>query len=141
MRALIERIDMPLLNARGPALAHRQLVGAHDRRAVRADRRFRLVGRAGGAQRIALGNGAAGRAARCVLDAALLARAHHRHQLCEDVEAARETGVGVALHPHLARVADAQAEQGWGTKVIDRLAKDLRAAFPDMKGFSPRNLK
>ncbi len=34
-----------------------------------------------------------------------------------------------------------QAEQGWGTKVIDRLAKDLRSAFPDMKGFSPRNLK
>jgi predicted nuclease of restriction endonuclease-like (RecB) superfamily len=34
-----------------------------------------------------------------------------------------------------------QAEQGWGTKVIDRLTKDLRAAFPDMKGFSPRNLK
>jgi predicted nuclease of restriction endonuclease-like (RecB) superfamily len=40
-------------------------------------------------------------------------------------------------HDILAR----QAEQGWGTKVIDRLAKDLRAAFPDMKGFSPRNLK
>lgn len=34
-----------------------------------------------------------------------------------------------------------QAEQGWGAKVIDRLAQDLRAAFPDMKGFSPRNLK
>jgi predicted nuclease of restriction endonuclease-like (RecB) superfamily len=34
-----------------------------------------------------------------------------------------------------------QAEQGWGTKVIDRLAKDLCAAFPDMHGFSPRNLK
>ncbi|WP_217619154.1 YhcG family protein [Achromobacter sp. GbtcB20] len=34
-----------------------------------------------------------------------------------------------------------QAEQGWGTKVIERLAHDLRAAFPDMKGFSPRNLK
>jgi len=34
-----------------------------------------------------------------------------------------------------------QAEQGWGAKVIDRLAEDLRAAFPDMKGFSPRNLK
>jgi predicted nuclease of restriction endonuclease-like (RecB) superfamily len=33
-----------------------------------------------------------------------------------------------------------QAQQGWGTKVIDRLAQDLRAAFPDMKGFSPRNL-
>jgi len=34
-----------------------------------------------------------------------------------------------------------QAAQGWGAKVIERLAQDLRAAFPDMKGFSPRNLK
>ena len=34
-----------------------------------------------------------------------------------------------------------QAEQGWGAKVIERLAHDLRVAFPDMKGFSPRNLK
>lgn len=34
-----------------------------------------------------------------------------------------------------------QAEQGWGAKVIDRLAHDLRSAFPQMKGFSPRNLK
>lgn len=34
-----------------------------------------------------------------------------------------------------------QAEQGWGAKVIDRLAVDLRTTFPDMKGFSPRNLK
>lgn len=34
-----------------------------------------------------------------------------------------------------------QAAQGWGAKVVERLAQDLRAAFPDMKGFSPRNLK
>lgn len=34
-----------------------------------------------------------------------------------------------------------QAEQGWGAKVIERLAQDLRHAFPDMKGFSARNLK
>lgn len=34
-----------------------------------------------------------------------------------------------------------QAEQGWGAKVIARLAQDLRNAFPEMKGFSPRNLK
>ncbi len=34
-----------------------------------------------------------------------------------------------------------QAEQGWGSKVIERLAEDLRLAFPEMKGFSPRNLK
>jgi hypothetical protein len=28
-----------------------------------------------------------------------------------------------------------------GAKVIERLAHDLPTAFPDMKGFSPRNLK
>lgn len=33
-----------------------------------------------------------------------------------------------------------QAAQGWGAKVIDRLAQDLRTAFPDMKGFSRANL-
>jgi len=33
-----------------------------------------------------------------------------------------------------------QAEQGWGAKVIDRLAHDLRTAFPGMKGFSRANL-
>ncbi len=34
-----------------------------------------------------------------------------------------------------------QAEQRWGVKVIDRLSSDLRVAFPDMRGFSTRNLK
>ena len=34
-----------------------------------------------------------------------------------------------------------QERAGWGARVIDRLAKDLHEAFPDMKGFSPRNLK
>lgn len=34
-----------------------------------------------------------------------------------------------------------QDAQGWGAKVIERLAHDLRSAFPDLKGFSPRNLK
>jgi len=33
-----------------------------------------------------------------------------------------------------------QAEAGWGAKVIERLAQDLRAAFPDVKGFSRANL-
>lgn len=32
-------------------------------------------------------------------------------------------------------------EEGWGAKVIDRLAFDLREAFPDKDGFSSRNLK
>ncbi len=34
-----------------------------------------------------------------------------------------------------------QRAEGWGAKVVDRLASDLRQAFPDMRGFSPRNLK
>ena len=34
-----------------------------------------------------------------------------------------------------------QAHENWGTKVIDRLADDLKRALPSMKGFSPRNLK
>jgi predicted nuclease of restriction endonuclease-like (RecB) superfamily len=34
-----------------------------------------------------------------------------------------------------------QGREGWGAKVIERLAQDLRSAFPEMKGFSPRNLK
>jgi predicted nuclease of restriction endonuclease-like (RecB) superfamily len=34
-----------------------------------------------------------------------------------------------------------QEQQGWGTGVIDRLAEDLRASFPDMKGLSARNLR
>ena len=34
-----------------------------------------------------------------------------------------------------------QKEQGWGSKVIDRLSKDLKREFPDMKGFSSRNLR
>jgi len=38
-------------------------------------------------------------------------------------------------------ILNRQAKQGWGAKVIERLAHDLRTAFPDMKGFSARNLK
>lgn len=38
-------------------------------------------------------------------------------------------------------ILDRQAHHGWGSKVISRIADDLKAAFPDMKGFSPRNVK
>lgn len=34
-----------------------------------------------------------------------------------------------------------QQRENWGAKVIDRLAADLKKSFPEMKGFSPRNLK
>jgi predicted nuclease of restriction endonuclease-like (RecB) superfamily len=33
-----------------------------------------------------------------------------------------------------------QAQQGWGARVIARLASDLREAFPEIKGFSRANL-
>lgn len=33
-----------------------------------------------------------------------------------------------------------QKEEGWGAKVIERLARDLRLAFPNIKGFSRTNL-
>ncbi|MDQ2687507.1 MAG: PDDEXK nuclease domain-containing protein, partial [Armatimonadota bacterium] len=33
-----------------------------------------------------------------------------------------------------------QQQQGWGAKVVERLSKDLRAAFPEMKGLSRTNL-
>src|SRR5260221_12239338 len=39
------------------------------------------------------------------------------------------------------RILGQQQQEGWGTKVIDRLSADLHAAFPSMKGLSARNLK
>src|SRR5690348_5539982 len=38
-------------------------------------------------------------------------------------------------------ILERQRVQGWGAKVIDTLAKDLSRAFPEMTGFSARNLK
>lgn len=38
-------------------------------------------------------------------------------------------------------ILDRQERAGWGAKVIDRLSSDLRTAYPDMQGLSPRNLK
>lgn len=34
-----------------------------------------------------------------------------------------------------------QKDEGWGAKTIENLAKDLKSSFPEMKGFSHRNLK
>ncbi|MGI8583799.1 MAG: DUF1016 N-terminal domain-containing protein, partial [Chitinophagaceae bacterium] len=35
-------------------------------------------------------------------------------------------------------ILENQDAEGWGTKVIERLAKDLRSEFPDMTGLSLR---
>ncbi|MHC5773302.1 PDDEXK nuclease domain-containing protein [Nostoc sp.] len=37
-------------------------------------------------------------------------------------------------------ILNRQQQQGWGAKVINRLAADLQKAFPEMKGFSRTNL-
>jgi len=34
-----------------------------------------------------------------------------------------------------------QQAEGWGTKIINRLAADLGSAFPGVAGFGARNLK
>jgi predicted nuclease of restriction endonuclease-like (RecB) superfamily len=38
-------------------------------------------------------------------------------------------------------IRERQATHGWGAKVVDRLAADLRAEFPDSRGFSSANLR
>ncbi len=37
-------------------------------------------------------------------------------------------------------ILDRQQQQGWGGRIIDRLAVDLRAEFPEQRGWSRRNL-
>jgi len=34
-----------------------------------------------------------------------------------------------------------QEVEGWGSKIIENLSKDIKSEFPDLKGFSERNLK
>lgn len=48
----------------------------------------------------------------------------------------------VLLYWHIGNdILKRQDEQGWGAKVIARLSHDLSHEFPQMKGFSSRNLK
>ncbi|MCO7513661.1 PDDEXK nuclease domain-containing protein [Pseudomonas guariconensis] len=47
----------------------------------------------------------------------------------------------ISLYWHLGRgIIERQKAQRWGAKVIERLAYDLKTAFPSMKGFSRANL-
>jgi predicted nuclease of restriction endonuclease-like (RecB) superfamily len=48
----------------------------------------------------------------------------------------------LSLYWRLGRdLLERQAGGTWGSGVIDRVSTDLRAAFPEMRGFSPSNLK
>jgi predicted nuclease of restriction endonuclease-like (RecB) superfamily len=47
----------------------------------------------------------------------------------------------VALYFDIGRaIVERQEHEAWGRGVIDRLAADLKLAFPEVEGFSPRNL-
>lgn len=69
-------------------------------------------------------------------------------QLKRDIGQARQRAA-LAVNAELVRlyhrigrdIQQRQASQGWGAKVIERLANDLKQAFPDIRGFSSRNLK
>lgn len=64
-----------------------------------------------------------------------ISSARHRATLTVNQELVR------LYHQIGTEILERQTRQGWGAKVIDRLAADLRAAFPEMKGFSSSNLK
>jgi len=38
-------------------------------------------------------------------------------------------------------IASQEGKAGWGTKIVERLSKDLKLSFNDAQGFSPRNLR
>ena len=48
----------------------------------------------------------------------------------------------IVLYWHIGQgILIAQKQRGWGTKVVERLSRDLSRAFPEMNGLSLRNLK
>jgi len=47
----------------------------------------------------------------------------------------------IALHWDIGRlIVERQRAEGWGRSVVERLSRDLRSEFPDLKGYSPQNL-
>lgn len=48
----------------------------------------------------------------------------------------------IVLYWHIGNaILKKQTIAGWGAKVIDRMSYDIKVSFPEMSGFSPRNLK
>lgn len=48
----------------------------------------------------------------------------------------------VLLYHHIGdQLIEKQKSQKWGDKVLETMSRDLKLAFPEMKGFSTRNLK
>lgn len=72
----------------------------------------------------------------------LLARLKERVRTSQ-VRAARAANTELlALYWSIGRdILQRQQDAGWGAKVVERLAADLRAEFPDQRGWSRRNLQ
>ena len=48
----------------------------------------------------------------------------------------------IFLYHHIGtEILRSQKIHGWGSKIIEQLSRDLQSEFPEMKGFSPQNLK
>ena len=48
----------------------------------------------------------------------------------------------ILLYHHIGtEILSSQNKHGWGARIIEQLSRDLRSEFPEMKGFSPQNLK
>lgn len=76
---------------------------------------------------------------------------HHYQQLLADVKQRiqqAQAKVAIAANQELlllywekgTLILERQAKEGWGAKIREQLSKDLKKAFPDMRGFSKRNL-
>lgn len=69
-------------------------------------------------------------------------------QLKDKIKTARQKAI-LAVNNHLLltyweignTIAKQELQAGWGGKVIQKLATDLKAEFPEMKGLSSRNLR
>jgi predicted nuclease of restriction endonuclease-like (RecB) superfamily len=70
------------------------------------------------------------------------------HKLKEKIKSAQQRVI-LAVNNELLSVyweignaiAEQESEAGWGGKIVDKLAADLKSEFSDMKGLSPRNLR
>ena len=72
---------------------------------------------------------------------AVLARLKQRIAAAQTRSALAVNRELIALYWHVgATIVQRQTAAGWGNAVVERLAHDLRRAFPDIEGFSPRNI-
>lgn len=73
--------------------------------------------------------------------APLLAELKERVRTAQVRAAAAANRALLGLYWQIGRaILGAQAQAGWGAGVIPKLAADLRAEFPEMRGFSERNI-